>query len=574
MSLFSILSRPLLFTLAGLPLVHFFLPTPLACAEAWATGVVYEDHDRDGRRDADEAGIAGVAVSNGDQVVRSDDDGRYRLPVGENTILFVIKPRGYDTARDERLKLPRFYYHHRPGGTPDGSFVFKGVEPTGPLPASIDFPLTPRPEADAFRIVLMGDPQVYDTQELLWYARDMAPELAKIDADFAIALGDLVGDNLNLLEPYNQVNAVCDFPWYNVLGNHDLNYYAPDDEDSDATFERAFGPSTYAFQHGPVHFLILNNVYWPGFKGIRRDGWPRRSGYSGRLRPEQLRFVANYLAEVPPDDLIVIATHIPLSYPFTDEVTQNTAELPELMNILSAHPRTLSFSGHTHINYNLLLGSAEGYRAQGNPTHLHCNVGTASGSWYKGPVDERGLPISTMRDGTPPGFAIAEFEGNDYRLTFRPFGKPADHQILIHLPELVQADVSDQITVQANVFNATAESTVRMRVVGDSQVWQPMTAARMNDPQYQANFQRREAEIAAYPELMLRKLNKPMATDHHYVAVLPKLAPGTHLIEVQTTDRYGQSTHATRPLQVVESLDAWTDLDSHNIRNPRSPKSD
>ena len=43
--------------------------------------------------------------------------GRYELPIDDDDIIFVIKPRGYMTPVDA-LNLPRFYYIHKPAGSP------------------------------------------------------------------------------------------------------------------------------------------------------------------------------------------------------------------------------------------------------------------------------------------------------------------------------------------------------------------------------------------------------------------------------------------------------------------------
>ena len=66
-----------------------------------ATGVVFDDENRNGVLDPDEHGISDVAVSNGRDLVLSDEAGRYSLPVPEEAILFVIKPRGWITPIDD-----------------------------------------------------------------------------------------------------------------------------------------------------------------------------------------------------------------------------------------------------------------------------------------------------------------------------------------------------------------------------------------------------------------------------------------------------------------------------------------
>src|SRR3546814_11357420 len=62
------------------------------CAVAQAPGgTVFEDGNGNGVRDAGEAGIAGVAVSDGRQVVRTDAQGRYALPMLAGQTIFVIR---------------------------------------------------------------------------------------------------------------------------------------------------------------------------------------------------------------------------------------------------------------------------------------------------------------------------------------------------------------------------------------------------------------------------------------------------------------------------------------------------
>ena len=62
-----------------------------------ASGTVFNDANGNGQRDPDEKGLAGVGVSNGEAIVETDADGRWQLPVTDDTILFVLKPSGWMT---------------------------------------------------------------------------------------------------------------------------------------------------------------------------------------------------------------------------------------------------------------------------------------------------------------------------------------------------------------------------------------------------------------------------------------------------------------------------------------------
>ncbi|HMO71740.1 MAG TPA: hypothetical protein PKC84_08900 [Paracoccaceae bacterium] len=60
-----------------------------------ARGVVFEDLNRNGVRDPGEPGLRGVRVSNQREIVLTDRAGRWELPATDDTVFFVIKPRGF-----------------------------------------------------------------------------------------------------------------------------------------------------------------------------------------------------------------------------------------------------------------------------------------------------------------------------------------------------------------------------------------------------------------------------------------------------------------------------------------------
>ncbi|MCD8483304.1 MAG: hypothetical protein LR015_11980 [Verrucomicrobia bacterium] len=60
-------------------------------------------------------GLAGVLVSNGVDVVATDHEGRYSLPIEQEGIIHVIKPRGFRVAHNE-VFLPQFFLPTSPQG--------------------------------------------------------------------------------------------------------------------------------------------------------------------------------------------------------------------------------------------------------------------------------------------------------------------------------------------------------------------------------------------------------------------------------------------------------------------------
>lgn len=520
---------------------RLILATILSCslsgfAQEIVKGVVFEDSNNNGKKEGREQGIPEVAVSNGVQVVLTDAQGRYELPVGTDNIISVIKPANFKFGVDDN-NLPQFYYIHKPQGSPKTEFP--GVAPSGKLPRSLDFALLPSEEKKEFGVLVFGDPQPYNLQEIDYFARGI---VAKVEAGeevlFGLSLGDLVGDNLDLFNPYIKAVKEVGLPWYNLLGNHDINFDATTDALSDETYEAHFGPANYAFNYGDVHFIVLDDVIYPD----PRDG----KGYIGGLREDQLEFVKNNLQYVPKDKLVVLAYHIPMK-----ERGQNVfrdEDREALFYLLREYPYTFSLSAHTHIQRQDFFGKEDGWLRE-DPHHEY-NVGTTSGDWYSGVLDEEGLPISTMRDGTPKGYAFLNFNGNQYKVSYQAAGKPKDYQMEVFAPKVVAQGRNTQASIYANFFMGAEGDEVLYRI--NSGEWKPMIYVREHDPSYAKLVN----EWDQLEELVLgRRSSNPIISDHLWRGRIPaKEQAGEYKVEIKATDMYGQTFTAETSYRLEEPV--------------------
>ncbi len=487
-------------------------------------------HDENGNRQFDEGEplLAGIRVSNGSKIVTTNDDGEFELPVTDDSIVFVIKPSGWRTPLSEH-NLPQFYYIHKPGGSPTSRFP--GVAPTGPLPESIDFPLTPQEEPDIFKAILFGDTQPRNQQEVDWITHDVIEPLIGTDASFGVTLGDIAFDNLDTMEPLNKAIALLGIPWYNVMGNHDINYDADRRRYANETFERIYGPSYYSFDYGQVHFLVLDDIEWL----VNPETGKGR--YRGGIGEEQLEFIRNDLAMIPEDQMVVLMMHIPLT---------NVNDRHGLYRLIEKRPLCISISGHTHHHQHVWITHDDGW--EGPQPHHHIINVTVCGSWWSGARDERGIPHATMADGAPNGYSIITFDGTDYQLDFYAAGRSPDYQMQIHAPEEVTSAGAEQVTVYANVFNGSEKSVVRMRVAGGD--WIEMQLTREPDPTYVETYEREEAILQQTQAF--RKLPKPKASTHLWKANLPaNLKEGTHAIEIEARDMWDRIHRDRRVIRVT-----------------------
>jgi hypothetical protein len=500
-------------------------------AQTPARGIVFHDRDGDGRLTEGDSPIPGVRVSNGLDIVTTDDQGRYELPIDDDAIVFVIKPRGWRTPVNE-LQLPQFYYIHKPAGSPQ--LQYPGVQPTGPLPQSIDFPLYPQDEPDRFQAIFFGDTQARDIEEIDYMAEDVIAGLVGTDAAFGVTLGDIVFNDLSVFEPHNKTVALIGIPWYNVIGNHDINQDAAERRHANETYERLYGPSYYSFDYGPVHFLVLDNIDWivpPS---------PEEPHYRGGFGERQLAFIANDLAAVENDRLVVLTMHIPLN---------NSDDRHALYRLIEQRPFCISLSAHQHYHEHRFIDRADGW--QGAQPHHHIVNVTVCGSWWGGLADERGIPHTTMADGAPNGYSIMTFDGHDYRLDFRAAGRSADYQMNIMAPNEVTTEALNNSRLWVNVFNGNQRTNVEMRI-GD-RPWQRLEQQAALDPDYVRQVALEKQFVPPLP----RSLPKPVVTPHLWTALLPTdLAPGSHVIEIRATEENRFAASSRRIIRVTDSSQA------------------
>ena len=152
-----------------------------------------------------------------------------------------------------------------------------------------------------------------------------------------------------------------------------------------------------------------------------------------------------------------------------------------------------------------------------------------------------------MRDGAPNGYAILSFDGNRYSWRFKAAGKPKDYQMHIVAPDEV---ISGQTgtSVYVNVFGGSKRSRVAMRISPHME-WTWMQQVSEADPLYLHEFNREKT----LSDKTWIALPDPIVSSHLWKVPLPgDLQPGTHLIEVRSTDMFGHIDHGNRVIRVLK----------------------
>lgn len=475
------------------------------------------------------SGLAGVAVSDGQQVVISGPEGQWSLASAPAGPVFVIKPAGYALPTGE-------------DGLPD--FWRSGAEPQG-----CDFELLRTAPADSddgsLEVLVFSDPQTANLREVGYY-RDsiVAPLHGTHTARLGVTLGDVTNDVPALYPALNEATASLGVPWLHVAGNHDLDFEVGNDRDSLRSFRTVYGPDTFAWEEEQAVFVGLDNViYQPG----------ERPAYIGGLREDQFEFLESWLPLLTTDRLLVLLVHVPLFDTAPGRETFRHADRERLFALLQHFPKLLVLSGHRHTLQHVFHGAEAGWHGDA-PLH-EFNVGAASGAFWSGVAGSDGVPDSTMADGTPSGYArlIVDAQG-EYRLSWHRGGHHGNDDpgftdaMALHAPRALRRGAYPAWGVYANVYMGLEDTRVEFRV-GEGE-WQPMRQVSAPDPRLVVENVRDDLATA------LRGFDRsPEAqpSTHLWRGALPTdLDAGEHRVEVRAFDRWQGEQRAQTHYTLIE----------------------
>lgn len=525
-------------------------------------GAVFDDRNRNSQQDPGERGIAGVEVSNGRKIVTTDRQGRYEISVRDGETVFLTQPAGYQVPVDED-NVAQFFYTHMPAGSPE--LRYGGIDPTGPLPDAVDFPLARTTDTLSRdqRCLIGGDIQTYTQEEVDYALRGAFADLTQ-RTDFtgcgALFIGDIVGDDLDLYDQTRELTSLLNGPARFLPGNHDLDLDADYDHRFD-TYRSQFGPDYYSYDAGDVHVISLNTVQ-------HSQGAPYNGTYNGGIDDEQLAWLRQDIANTPEDKLIVLATHIPLlNWHDQGSDRHQVDQVQAIHDIIGDRP-AVAFGGHSHTLEVMREGdSMEGWKSLYGVDELpfdHITAGAISGDWYTGRVTEDGYPTALQRDGAVPGVFTLEAHGNRYEDSFIGTGRAVSEQMSLGLNTPAYRDWYD--ANRRNVGKAPSFETpleVSTDELGESwlttNVWAGSTGTEVSvsidgrpaqqaqrTQQLEGESKRVGAEFsdpAAAQEQLVHGGSVAEASGHLWRLDLPAdLAPGEHTATVTQTDRFGVST--------------------------------
>jgi hypothetical protein len=444
-----------------------------------------------GRVLANGKGIAGVAVTDGINVVQTNAQGAYTLLSNKTTsFVHISLPAGYAFPHEQ--SITRFFQviDHR-------QKTFKA-----------DFTLQPLAGSDdKHAFVVWADPQIQSKEDAHKLLTESAPDLkALVDTYPAgtlfhgIGCGDLVWDKFELFADYKQAIAQSGIPFFQVIGNHDMDLEARTDEGSSKTFEQHFGPSYYSYNRGQIHYIVLDDVFFVGAD----------KRYIGYLDERQLAWLEQDLKFVRAGTTVVVSLHIPSNtgkrrryQEDSDDIGGVVLNRERLYTLLK--PYTVHIlSGHTHVNEN--------WTDNNITEHNH---GAVCGAWWTGPI---------CGDGTPSGYCVYEVEGSNLKWYYKATGRPKEHQLRAYVPGRHRVH-HDQVCI--NVWNWDKAWKIECLADGKS----------VGSPEQRTELDPWSVELhEGGTKPAIRRWVEPALTDHLFFIKPPA---GTKTFEVVCTDRFG-----------------------------------
>ena len=349
-------------------------------------------------------GIAGVAVTDGSNVVVTDNNGVYQIPTNRwAKYVWITIPAAYEVPVDPTNGRPLFY-------TTSKIIVGK--------PNRNDWKLNPLPAVEEeFTIIAIGDPQCERASEAERFRTETLADIRSTISGaqsyenryhnaYAITLGDITFDNVELWPTMAELcssvklNNGNSIPIFNCIGNHDHDADRQNDKEATELYIENVGPTDYSFDRGRVHFVVMDNIICTTSTGFGAD---KTWNYDGGYTSTQIAWLEKDLESVEDkaNKMIVLSGHIPFRAGSTSGGSNVNKDkgYGDVLELMTQFNEAHIFIGHTHYPENYLHTS---YRTKnGQPVFEHVH-GAACGGWWTSNIGV---------EGSPNGYSIYEVKG-------------------------------------------------------------------------------------------------------------------------------------------------------------------
>lgn len=359
---------------------HFWMTCLLGFASSAVmgqyTGRVFVDANENGMYDKGEKGMKEIAVSDGLNVVQTDQNGMYALPgQPKERFVFITTPSGYKTKNA--------YYQRIERKTKVYDFALRPYEGGIKLNGTHKF-------------IHVSDTEIGEKEGHDDWVSDLRNYAANEGVAFIVHTGDIcyrpgLESHIQLMNTDNMVNTQV----FYTIGNHDLVSGKYGEE----LFEELYGPTFYSFEVGNVHYVatpMSGGDYWPSY-----------------TTEDVYRWLKNDLAQVSKEKSIIVFNHSILNESGSFKFGANDTECIDL----AEHRLKGWFYGHWHVNH--ISTHANGVRSVCTSTPVRGGIDHAASAFRVLTVDPKGdfdsefrycylnksLHIASLENGQAPVLA-------------------------------------------------------------------------------------------------------------------------------------------------------------------------
>lgn len=355
--------------------------------------------------------VAGVAVTDGEQIVYTDENGVYNIastkPYG---VVYITTPSGYEPVAMDAVRQ---------------AFWARTTAPAAELERH-DFKLK-KVDDSKLSVVILSDTHFCNDpkrNDFTHFRELMMPAInrAAADADgykLSICLGDITWDRFWYATgmdiegvPQHLIGHNYPVPFYCVHGNHDYDPSVPSTDNPNTNaiqrFCNVFGPTFYSMNKGGVHFVMLDDIV---YKNEVKEGQKVAKGVVGSrnykmyVDDAQLAWLAKDLSVVDKSTPIVVCMHAQFfTYNYNMEQVYNfgVEKAEPMVELLKDFEKVTFFTGHSHRMASFVHPEY--------PNIVEYNITSVCGELWNSP-NTSGINIG--EDGADAGIYLCTFENGN-----------------------------------------------------------------------------------------------------------------------------------------------------------------
>lgn len=398
--------------------------------------------------------VANVVVTDGIEVTKTDEKGRYYLnSTKKSGSVSVCAPSGYNV--DIIGNLPMSYKRLSDSGVSvieQHNFELK------------------KNGKDNYVVICLADVQIgglYNAGQQ--FVTNFLPDVNKQIQSYRSAgkdvyvftLGDQSHDlywyshDIDLLKAMLYIMKV-DAPVFNIMGNHDNDPYCAGDYAAERKWREINGPKNYSLNIGDIHYVMLDNIVYENEGATEGSIGPR--DYKVEVTSEQIQWLKKDLSYITDKTTpVVVCMHAPSfekAKMYNDEATPRIRhnadfyERAKFIEAFSGFTNVTFLTGHTHTNYCNKEGNIREY-----------NVGAVNGSLWRSSAPGNS-ENNVCVDGSPAGYLILDVKNRSFVTTYKSAGYDIDYQFRSYDGNRSRI-VKSKFFPNSSKTNAAAEKEIR-----------------------------------------------------------------------------------------------------------------